>query len=118
MEMHTTPRSGRATSSGSRSWYSRPNAARATPRRLDRLRPQPVSRAGKPHMTVVDLFPHRHRKPEADATDEILLVVAIEDDGVNDANRRLARVEVEAENPRQPVPIARIGAMNSLEFLS
>ncbi len=45
--------------------------------------PEPFAFAGETHVPVVDLLAHRHGERDAEAADEILLFVAIEDDGVN-----------------------------------
>ena len=45
--------------------------------------PQPVVLAREADVAVVDLLAHRHGEGHAQAADEILLLVAVEDDGVD-----------------------------------
>jgi hypothetical protein len=48
--------------------------------RLHRLAPHSAVFPGEADVAVVNLLPHRHREHHAQPADEVLLVVAVEDD--------------------------------------
>ena len=54
-------------------------------------------------MAVVYLLAHGDGEDEAESFDEILLVIAVEDDGVYQAHRFGSAVEIEAHGERQPL---------------
>ena len=54
-------------------------------------------------MAIVDLLAHRDREDDAEAFDEVLLVIAVENDGVDQADGLRARVEIEAHREGQPL---------------
>jgi hypothetical protein len=54
-------------------------------------------------VAIVCLLAHRDGEGEAEAFDEIALVVAVEDDGVHEADGCLSRVKVQAHHKRQPL---------------
>ena len=58
----------------------------AAGQRLDGLGPEPVALARESHVAIVHLLAHRHGEGEAEPFDEILLVVAVENDGVDQAH--------------------------------
>ena len=84
--------------------------ARAPDQWLDWLRPEAVALAGETHMAVLHLLAQRHSKRDAEAVDEVLLLVAIEEDRVHHPHRRLTRVKIEPHVERQPLA-ARIHAL-------
>jgi hypothetical protein len=69
---------------------------------------------GEAHVAVVQLFAHRHCEDHAEPADEILFVIAIEDDRMDHADRRGARIEVQAHDERKPLAIrALVDALES-----
>src|SRR6187401_2152631 len=58
--------------------------------------------ADETYVTVVELGVHGHREAQADAPDEVLVLVAVEDDGVQHAHRVTAGVEIQPQRERQP----------------
>ena len=58
--------------------------------------------AGEANVTVVRLLAQRHVEANAQALDEIFLLVAVEDEGVNHADLIRASEEVESNDERQP----------------
>ena len=83
-------------------------------RRLHRLRPQSVAFARESHVAIVYLLAHRHGEGEAEPVDEVLRVVAVEDDRVHQAHGLGAAVEVQAHRERQP--LARVILMHAFDL--
>ena len=67
-------------------------------------------------MTVVDLLAHGHREGQAQPADEVLLLVAVEEEGVQEAHRALPGVEVQPDDERQPFPAPLIRLVNALDL--
>src|SRR5581483_5632512 len=53
---------------------------------------------------------------EAEAADEVLLVVAVEDDGVDEADVGESGVEVETDGEGEPLAIAGVGAVDAVDL--
>src|SRR5579864_1624659 len=70
---------------------------------LYRFGPQALPREA--NVPVVDLFAHRNCKRNAQTADKILLLVAIEDDGVDQSHLLLAGVEIKTHDERQPLAL-------------
>ena len=64
--------------------------------------------ADETHVPVVQGVGQRRRKTQANAADEILRLVAIEHDGVQDAQGVAAGVEVKTQRERQPARACRL----------
>ena len=71
-----------------------------------RLGEQAILLADETHVPIVKRVGQRRREAQADATDEVLRLVAVEHDGVHDAKRIAAGVEVETQRERQPAALA------------
>ena len=67
-------------------------------------------------MPVVNLLAHRHRENHAQAADEVLFLIAIENDRVHHPHGGLAGVEVKPDGERQPFPIALLGLMRAFDL--
>ena len=68
--------------------------------------------AGEADMAVMEFLDEGDGEGEAHALDEVLLLVAIEDEGVDHADRTTAGVEVEAHHEGEP--LARPGRWRGL----
>ncbi|GJC96757.1 hypothetical protein ColKHC_05583 [Colletotrichum higginsianum] len=78
---------------------------------LDGLAQEAAVDARDAHVAVVLLLAlERHLEADAEARDEVLLGVAVVDDGVHDADRLRVVVQVEAQDERQPVGVATAAA--------
>ena len=69
-----------------------------------RFRPHARAVPGEAHVPVLEFLLKRDGEREAQAPDEILLFVAVEDKRVDDANRFQPGVKVETGRKRQPRP--------------
>ena len=69
---------------------------------------RPPSGPAKRTVRFARLVAHGHVDLQAEAAHEILLLVAVEDDGVDDADGGLAAVEVEANGEGQPLALGRV----------
>ena len=64
----------------------------------------------------MDLLAHRHGEGQAEAADEIFLLVAIEDDGVHQAHLLQAGVEIQAHGEGKPLARAGFGFVNTFDL--
>jgi hypothetical protein len=69
---------------------------------LDGFRPKPIANSGESYVAILNLFTHGDVKSDAEAMDEILLLVAIEHDRMHHTDRRLTGVKVKADVEGQP----------------
>ena len=83
---------------------------------LERLGPETAVRAGETDGAVAGLVAHGHVELEAEAANEVLVLVAIEDDGVDDADGSLASVEVETHGEGQPLTMRDGAAMLAFDL--
>jgi hypothetical protein len=67
-----------------------------------RAQTRPLTVAGETHVAIVHLFAHRDGECDTQAADEILFVIAVEDDGMHQADVALACIKIEAYCERQP----------------
>ncbi|GAB3973915.1 hypothetical protein GCM10027615_38240 [Plantactinospora veratri] len=70
---------------------------------------------GEPHVPVVRLVGHRYLEPDAEAADEVLALVAVEDEAVHHADAVAAGVEVEPDRERQPLPAPPSGPVPTVD---
>ena len=61
--------------------------------------------ADETHVPVVERVARGHREAQADAANEVARFVAVEDDGVQHAQRVTAGVEIQAQRERQPATL-------------
>ena len=67
-------------------------------------------------MPVVKRLAQRHRKPQAETRDEVLLRLAVIDEGMHHADRRLACMQIESHGKRQPFPVSFFGLVHALDL--
>ena len=84
--------------------------------RLDGLGPETAVGSGETHVPVVSLLAHRHRKRQADATNKILLLIAVEHERVHDADRLLPCIKIQPHAERQPLARTVHRLVHSLHF--
>jgi hypothetical protein len=85
-------------------------------RRAAAARTRGRRRAGEAHGAVHGLVAHGHGELHAEAADEVLLLVAVEDDGVDEAHGGLAGIEVEPHGEGQPFAPAGCAFMKAVDF--
>ena len=83
---------------------------------LERLGPEAAVGASEAHGAVQRLIVQGNLDLHAESADEVLLLVAIEDNGVYDADGSLAGVEVEAHGERQPLTVECGAAMHAFDL--
>ena len=83
---------------------------------LQRLGPQAAVGAGEAYRAVQRLVAHWDVELEAEAAHEVFLLVAVEDDGVDEADRGLPGVEVEPDGEGQPLAFAGSAAMHAFDL--
>jgi hypothetical protein len=83
---------------------------------LQRFGPEAAVWAGKADSAVQGLVAHGNVDLEAEAADEVLLLVAVEDDGVDDADGGLATEEVETHGEGEPLALGDGTAMHAFDL--
>jgi len=71
--------------------------------------------AGEAHGAVQGLVAHGNVDLETEAAHEVLLLVAVEDDGVDEADGGLAAVEVEPHGEGQPLALRHCATMQTFD---
>jgi hypothetical protein len=82
---------------------------------LQRFRPEAAVGTCKADGAVHGLVAHGDVDLEAEAADEVLLLVAIEDDGVDDANGCLSPEEIEAHGEGEPFALRHGTAVHAFD---
>src|SRR3974390_2604145 len=67
-------------------------------------------------MPVLNLLAERNFKSQAETADEVLFLVAIEDDGVDHAHWLLPGIEVEPHHKWQPLTATGLGLMHAFDL--
>ncbi len=84
--------------------------------RLQRLGPEAAVGTGKAHGAVGRCVGQWDVDLQPEAADEVLLLVAVEDDGMDDSDRSLAGVEVEAHGKGEPLAFGGGATMHAFDL--
>ena len=81
---------------------------------VDGLSEDAVTVAGEPDVPVVRLAGHRHLEADAETADEVLALVAVEDERVHHPDPVTAGVEIKPDGEGQPLPQGPVGPVATL----